>query len=128
DEGAEALDPGHPAAERLGEQERRPAAPAGDVEHAALRPEPQPLAEQPDLVRARRILDVVVAFGDFPDPGHARTLTRQRQRATRQTAGRTTGAGRTRRAWSSSATSSRASSAIFLESLRRKRRIAASDS
>src|SRR5207245_835368 len=34
--------------------------------------EPQALAEEPDLLRARRILDLVVALGDGVVPGHRR--------------------------------------------------------
>ena len=38
-------------AERLREQDGRAGVPARDVEHPRLRPEPEPLAEQPDLLR-----------------------------------------------------------------------------
>ena len=65
------LDALDPAAERLREHDRRPGLPAREIEHAARRVEAQVLAEEPDLLRARRVLDLVVALGDLPRPAHA---------------------------------------------------------
>ena len=65
------LDALDPAAERLREHDRRPRLPAREIEDSARVVEAQVLAEEPDLLRARRILDLVVALGDLPRPGHA---------------------------------------------------------
>jgi hypothetical protein len=64
------LDRGDPAAERRRENDRRPARAGGDVEDATLRPQPQMLAQESDLVRARRVLDLVVALGEGVPPRH----------------------------------------------------------
>src|SRR5207247_257374 len=69
-----ALDAEDPAPERRREQDRRPALAAGEVEHARLRPEAQVLAEPQKLLGARRVLQLVVAFGDGVVPRHAGSL------------------------------------------------------
>ena len=58
------LDAVHAAAEPLGEQERRAAAAGRDVEHTRPRVEVEPLAEQDDLLRRGRVLDLVQRLGD----------------------------------------------------------------
>ena len=67
------LDALDPAAERLCEHDRRPRLPAREIEHAARPVKAQVLAEEPDLLGARRVLDLVVALGDLPRPGHAKS-------------------------------------------------------
>jgi hypothetical protein len=51
-----------------GEDPRRPALPRGDVEDAAAIGQPQVVAEAPDLLRARGVLELVVALDDVPRP------------------------------------------------------------
>ena len=65
------LDALDPAAERLREHDRRPRLPAREIEHAARPVKAQVFAEEPDLLGACRVLDLVVALGDLPRPGHA---------------------------------------------------------
>ena len=72
DELRRALDAGEPAAEPLGEQDGRPAATGGNVEHVRVRPEAQALAEQDDLLRTRRVLQLVLRLDDGVPPGHLR--------------------------------------------------------
>src|SRR5205823_4030517 len=45
-----------------------------DVEHVGLGAESKAFSEQPDLLVARRILDLVVALGDGVEPRHRRSL------------------------------------------------------
>jgi hypothetical protein len=55
----------------------QPAAlPGGDVEHPGIRSEPKPFAEQPDLLRAGRILNIMLGFCDGVEPRHALSLPR----------------------------------------------------
>ena len=70
DELVRALDRRDPATELTGEDDGRAAFAGGDVEHLRLRPQPQTLAEEPDLLGARRILNLVIAFGNGVIPGH----------------------------------------------------------
>ena len=67
-----ALDAVDAAAERRGEEQCRAALAAGQVEHAGLRAEVEVVPEQHDLLRARRVLDLVVALGDCVVPRHGR--------------------------------------------------------
>ena len=117
DELGRPLDADDAAAERRGEQQRRSALAAGQVEHARLGAEAEVVPEQRDLLRARRVLDLVVALGDGEVPGHARRLRCARRRATALLT--RLRAGRTSRACSSSDASARASFATFRASLRR---------
>src|SRR5215210_7008060 len=64
-----------------GEDGRGGSLAAGDVEDAALAPQAQVFAEQPDLLGARRVLDLVVALDHLPPPGHASIMGRMRLNA-----------------------------------------------
>ena len=75
-----ALDACDPAAERLREKDCGPAASGRHVQHVRLRPEPEPLAEQPDLLRAGRVLEVVPALDDAVKPRHRLATARRRAR------------------------------------------------
>jgi hypothetical protein len=68
------LDAEDPAAVRGGQQRRRAALAAGDVEHAALAVEAQVVAEQDDLPGVRRVLELVVALDDLPGPVPSPTI------------------------------------------------------
>jgi hypothetical protein len=46
------------------------AGPARDVEHAALAVKPHVIAEQPDLLGARGVLELVIALDDLQGPVH----------------------------------------------------------
>ena len=59
-----------PAPELAGEDDGRAAFAGRDVEYLGLRPEPEALTEKADLLRTRRVLDLVIAFGDGVVPGH----------------------------------------------------------
>ena len=71
-----ALDADDAAAELAREQGRRAGLATGHVEHGAVDAEPEPLAEETDLLRAHRVLQLVVALGDRVVPGHAAKTTR----------------------------------------------------
>jgi hypothetical protein len=58
------LDPLHIAAERFRQQDRRSPAAGSDVEHPRAGPQPEPLAEEQQLLPRRRILDLVRRLGD----------------------------------------------------------------
>ncbi len=77
-----ALDADDAAPERRRKQRGGPGLAAGHVEHAAFRAEAKPFAEQADLLRARRVLQLVVALGDGVVPGHERRLRGTSCRAT----------------------------------------------
>jgi hypothetical protein len=66
------LDAVHPAPVRRREDARRPALAARDVEHARSVVEPHVVADEADLLRARRVLELMVALGDLPRPRHPR--------------------------------------------------------
>ena len=58
------LDPVHAAAERFRQQDRRASAAGSDVEHPRAGLQPEPLAEEQQLLPRRRILDLVRRFRD----------------------------------------------------------------
>ena len=58
------LDPAHTAAERLRQQDRRASPAGGDVEHPRAGLEPEPLAEEQQLLPRCRILDLVRRLRD----------------------------------------------------------------
>ena len=72
DELRRALDARDPAAELAGQDPRGPALARSDVEDVRGRSEPEPLAEQADLLGARRVLDLVLRLGHRVPPGHRR--------------------------------------------------------
>ena len=72
----EPLDAHDAAAVGRGEHDSRPALAAGDVQDAALWSQPGVVAEQPDLLGARRVLEHVVALDDLPRPRHVDERTR----------------------------------------------------
>ena len=69
------LDAANAAPERLREDERRPAAAGRDVEDSRSWPETEPLAEEDELLRRRRILQLVERLGDDEVAGnHGRII------------------------------------------------------
>ena len=74
DELGRALDAEDAAAELGGQHECRAGLPARDVEDARVGAEAEEPTEVADLLRPRRVLDLVVALGDGEVPRHGRSL------------------------------------------------------
>lgn len=66
------LEASHPALERPGQEEGRPGASRRNIQDEGLGPQLESPTEEPHLGGARRILEIMLGFGDAKEPFHLR--------------------------------------------------------